>query len=953
MTLTVNFRQVPVDLGDIPLKSPTSMQFGPDGRLYVSQQNGLIHIFRLQPIKDNEGNITEFVIIDPSKNETIDLVQKIPNHDDNGNLNTTLSERQVTGLVIEEGTNGEIVIYVSSSDPRIGGGDSSTAEDELDTNSGIISRLTSNSDGTWDKIDLVIGLPRSEANHSINGLEIRTEIVNGEPHQIMYVASGGNTNKGAPSNNFVWTPEYYYSAAILSVDLTQLEQIEAQLLANRGLNGGTDYVDPYVYALPTLDDPTRINNSLGQDKAEGAIRLADAKAADTFGGNDGRNQAIYDPGGPVQIYSMGYRNSYDVLITNNGNMYTFDNGPNNGWGDVPLTGEGIPVTTSSQIASNSPNINVDTGSDKEQDNLHLITKGFYGGHPNPVYASGASSGLYSVDSSSGSPIVTQLTDLNDPSNDPLTNTDDLPSNWNSIAGGITNPDAGVYIAPGDNPNGDNKGADGSLLTIDSSSNGLTEYREGKVDGRNPLTDNPNAEIVLVASFNGNITFMEIVSDGTQNGTTVIDTETIKVNGTPLDLTSGMGRFADSIFISQFGTDSLIALVPGTPEPPDTDQDDDSLEDNVDPLQYDADNGVNTLLNAGNSLFWDFNPADNGVHPGPSGEYNIGMTGWMINDTDYLDDLTDLDNTIRGGAPGIIQIKSVGVGDLAGTENNQKDAIQTGFLPAANVEKFTIKVPIFNPLSSDANNGVTFSESASMGFSLGDGSMSNWIRIAFHASNPSGSPVAPQVKVTQEENDITIAEHKIDTPDLLNAVDDDQIEFLLTVDMTTLEVTPRWRYQINGVWSKVVQISDPVQLDDNSPIALALRGQNLINGIQIAPVVTLTSTSKGSQPFTADFLDLTITASRTSRLKTVEATQLSKGDDSIFYNELAIDADENSFATDVDSSDIRLVNYDLDDHHNSIMQFGSSDLDYFHGLTANNNHNLNLTGTTEGLVVGIN
>ena len=861
MALTPLFNQVEVDLAGIPLNNPTSLQFGPDGRLYVSQQDGLIRSVAIKPLTDSNGNITKFVISNAGGADSTDLVQDIPNHNDDGSLSTQ-GNRQVTGLAVEEGSNGETVLYVSSSDPRIGGKADGT-DKNLDTNSGIISRLTKQADGSWEKVDLVIGLPRSEENHSTNGLDIRTEDVNGQPHQIMYVVSGGSTNRGAPSNNFAWTPEYYYSAGVLRIDLTQLEQIEA----TEGLKGGTDYVDPYVYALPTLNDPTRSDNAKGQDTAAGITGPSDAEAADTFGGNDGRNQAKYDPNGPVQVYSMGYRNAYDIVITENDNIYTFDNGPNNGWGDIPLEADGsTPITSSSQVATNYPNIDVNTGNDTDPDNLHLVTEDFYAGHPNPIYASGAEAGLYWVDTSSGSPVVTQLTDPSDPNNDPNTTLDDLPADWNEIAGGLTNPEAGVYLAPGDNPDGTNKGPDGSLVTIGSSTNGLAEYVAGKVGGDNPITDISGAEVLGTVAFNGNLYFMEIVADGTQAGTELTDISPVLVGGTPLDVNDveafafGTEDFSDSLFIAQFGTDSITALVPGTPSATDIDKDDDGLEDNIDPLQYDPVNGTNTVLNADGTLIWDFNPADSGIHPGPSGEYNIGMTGWMINNSWYLEEdadpaLTDLDNTIRGGAPGIFQVKSAGTGDLEGTGNDQQDAIQTGFLPAADVDRFTVKVPMFNPFSSDANAGVTFSESASMGFSLGDGTMSNWIEIAVAADNSAGA----QVKVTYEENDSLIDSLSVDTPELLDAIDDDLVELYLTFDTNTFEVTPFWRYQIQGVWSDITQIgTSPVQLDSEGPIVTALQGQNSINGIQSAPVITMTSTSKGAQPFTADFLDLTVT-----------------------------------------------------------------------------------------------
>ncbi|MEO1361919.1 MAG: PKD domain-containing protein, partial [Pseudomonadota bacterium] len=314
------------------IQNPTSLQFGPDGRLYVSQQNGLIKVYDVTKVGDTWQ---------ASNEEVIDLVNQIPNHDDMGNLETNVNNRQVTGLVVA-GTAENPILYVSSSDPRIGAGGSGQ-DKNLDTNSGIISRLTFNEQsGEWEKVDLVIGLPRSEENHSTNGMDIRTESVEVSPgvfelHEIMYVQSGGHDNKGAPSNNFAYTPEYYYSAALLRIDLTQLAQMEADLVAGGGLNGGTDYVDEYVYALPTLDDPTRTNNSAvtgdgALDSADGTTGAVDYEAADTFGGNDGRNQAKYDEDGPVQVYSPGYRNAYDVVITEAGNIYTFDNGPNNNWG---------------------------------------------------------------------------------------------------------------------------------------------------------------------------------------------------------------------------------------------------------------------------------------------------------------------------------------------------------------------------------------------------------------------------------------------------------------------------------------------------------------------------------------------------------------------------------------------------------------------------------------------
>ena len=196
----------------------------------------------------------------------------------------------------------------------------------------MISSLTWNG-SSWQKLDLVRGLPRSEENHAANGMQLDPAT------NTLYVAQGGNTNKGAPSNNFALLPEFALSAAILSVDL--------------------DAIGNTTYDLPTLNDEDRAGT---------------ADANDPFGGNDGKNQAKLVPGGPVQVYAPGFRNPYDVVITQSGRMYTIDNGGNAGWGNFPVN-EGPQGN-----CTNGPNEPGTT----DQDSLHYIAgPGYYGGHPEP------------------------------------------------------------------------------------------------------------------------------------------------------------------------------------------------------------------------------------------------------------------------------------------------------------------------------------------------------------------------------------------------------------------------------------------------------------------------------------------------------------------------------------------------------------------------------------------
>ncbi|NNE63529.1 MAG: hypothetical protein HKN34_05555, partial [Gammaproteobacteria bacterium] len=147
----------------------------------------------------------------------------------------------------------------------------------LDTNSGIITRFTWN--GTsWDIVDIVRGLPRSEENHATNGLEFVT--INGT--DFLIVAQGGHTNGGSPSTNFAYSTEYALSAAILSVNLSMIAQMPEK----------TENGRKYIYDLPTLDDPTRPNLNGIDDPNAPAYTGEDIN--DPFGGNNGLNQAMID-----------------------------------------------------------------------------------------------------------------------------------------------------------------------------------------------------------------------------------------------------------------------------------------------------------------------------------------------------------------------------------------------------------------------------------------------------------------------------------------------------------------------------------------------------------------------------------------------------------------------------------------------------------------------------------
>lgn len=423
--VTNNFSQSSLDLnGKITLSQPTALVWGADGRLYITEQSGDVKVLTVafgDPNTADSDSTASFYVVEA---ETVFLVKELPNHNDDGAEGGS-NNRQVTGIDVtpQYDENGDPVIingkpavniYVTSSDNRIGAG-SSGSDTGLDTNSGIITRLTQTVDG-WEALDLVRGLARSEENHSLNGLEVIQEFDdNGRLlSERLIVANGGNANAGAPSNNFSGQQETAYSAAILEVDLDQLKSMEIK--NDDGRN--------YVYDIPTLNDPSR-------SPSEEAL-------TDPFGGNDGFNGGKIDPNGPVQIYSAGYRNAYDVEVTEDGRVWTYDNGANNSWGGRPVGEAGdnggnidaeqdenyIATNLNNGDGSGSDSINTEAWNPKNLDQFHEITRSddlagrvlsagqagaatyvmahpdfddpltlVYGGHPNPTRASGGEAGL--------------------------------------------------------------------------------------------------------------------------------------------------------------------------------------------------------------------------------------------------------------------------------------------------------------------------------------------------------------------------------------------------------------------------------------------------------------------------------------------------------------------------------------------------------------------------------
>lgn len=777
-----SFGQSSLDLAGLGVvNGGTSLMFGPDGRLYVLSLSGNIDIFTIQ-----QNGPDDYEVI---ASEEILAILNIQNHNDDGSIDgSTPDYRESTGLTVA-GTAANPIIYVTSSDSRVGG---PSGDENLDTNSGVITRLTWNG-SSWLVVDIVRGLPRSEENHATNGLEFVT--VNTVDYLL--VAQGGNNNGGAPSINFAWATEYALSAAILSVNL---DMLQAMPILTDG--SGRDY----IYDLPTVDDPTRSNVNGITDPDD--LNYDGIDVNDPWGGNDGLNQAMLIPGGPVQIFSPGYRNAYDLTVTQGGAVYVTDNGANGGWGGFPVN-EGMSGTVTNEydpFEVGSYDATADGEEVDNEDHLTMVTDNiqaysfgsFYGGHPVPIRANPSGAGL--TTNATNAPAGVVFRQLPYDPNGGAGKTSNiaiaLPANWPPVL-------APANIVEGDwrgptipNPDGPN---DVLVTTWTNNTNGIDEYTASNFGGA--------MQGDLIAGKNGGeLKRVEMSSPGVLSNLTNTFASNLGGNALGITCNSDSDPFPGTIWVATFNNaiivlepkDAFTCLLPGDggyDANDDNDSDGYSNQDEIDNKSA-SDTDQDVICNGSNqpndfdkaaagTLVSDFNdpdddadgildandpfqmgdPTDGGSdafdlpvqnelfsdNPTLKGYLGLGFTGMMNNgaaNPNWLNWVDQLGagpnpNDILGGAVGAMTMQMT-EGTALGASNSQDKGFQYGVNVSSSTGDFTVESRLFNFYSLPQIYGTNAPANGEIGIFMGDGTQSNYIKVVLTQSG---------ITALQEINDV--------------------------------------------------------------------------------------------------------------------------------------------------------------------------------------------------------
>jgi len=248
---------VQFDISDLVsgMSDVTAGTIGPDGRLYVSEVDGTIFAYTF----DEDYQVTD--------TQTITTLEGVSNPNILGMITSPFE------------APGVVKLYLAHGQLFANGGSCFTG---FSPYSGQITVLTGPNFNSPQA--LITGLPVSNHDHSVNGLEF-------DDNGNLLIAVGGNTNAGVAACNIGGIDESPLTAAVLSADVYRAD-----------FNGAVNYVN--------LSDCLINNDQVFGD----SVRVAQ--------------------GVDIDIFASGLRNHLDMVYTTDARLYATDNGPNIGFGDL-------------------------------------------------------------------------------------------------------------------------------------------------------------------------------------------------------------------------------------------------------------------------------------------------------------------------------------------------------------------------------------------------------------------------------------------------------------------------------------------------------------------------------------------------------------------------------------------------------------------------------------------
>jgi N-acetylneuraminic acid mutarotase/glucose/arabinose dehydrogenase len=248
---------------------PSQAAWGPDGRLYIAQVY--------------TGEITALTFDD---NYNVSSTQVI------GAL-ASFTNNNILGIAFNPfDPPSPVKIYVAHSQLFHDGGSCSFAGPVPYT--GQVSTISGPAFNTVTP--LVTGLPVSNHDHGVNGLEFDSQ-------GNLLIANGGNTNAGVVDCVIGGLPESPLSGSIIKAEITK-----------PGFNGNIQYVE-------------RGTSIINNDELDGDI-------------------VEIAPGVDVSVYGHGLRNPFDLVWTTKDRLYSTDNGANTGFGAFSTS------ATTEEVATN-------------------------------------------------------------------------------------------------------------------------------------------------------------------------------------------------------------------------------------------------------------------------------------------------------------------------------------------------------------------------------------------------------------------------------------------------------------------------------------------------------------------------------------------------------------------------------------------------------------------------